>query len=227
MVVDLAEIVQTVALPLGLGLLGFIEPCSVGSSVIFVKAIEGRSGAGKMTELAVFAITRAVFIGGLGVVAVLLGGAFLGVQRAGWIALGALYVVLGTLYLCAQGGRVLAWAPRFAGAGTTTRSIGLGALFGLNIPACAAPLILVLLGAAGARGATGGTVLTGFVSLSLFGLALSLPLVPLVLIPRARRALDWFAGLSRRLPLWAGLLLVALGLWSIGFGFFAGSEPPR
>jgi hypothetical protein len=30
------------ALPLGLGLLGFIEPCSVGSSMLFIKHLEGR-----------------------------------------------------------------------------------------------------------------------------------------------------------------------------------------
>jgi cytochrome c-type biogenesis protein len=38
-----------------------------------------------------------------------------------------------------------------------------------------------------------------------------------VLFRGARRALDRLAGLSRRLPVWTGLLLIALGLWSIGF----------
>lgn len=60
----------------------------------------------------------------------------------------------------------------------------------------------------------------GFVSLGLFGLALSLPLVAAALFPPARRALDWLAGLSRRLPVWTGLLLVVLGAWSIWFGLF-------
>jgi cytochrome c-type biogenesis protein len=30
-----------------------------------------------------------------------------------------------------------------------------------------------------------------------------------------RRALDWLAGLSRRLPMWTGVLLIAPELWSI------------
>jgi cytochrome c-type biogenesis protein len=41
-----------------------------------------------------------------------------------------------------------------------------------------------------------------------------------VLFAPARRLLDWLAGLSGRLPLWTGLLLVALGAWSIWFGLF-------
>ncbi len=82
-------------------------------------------------------------------------------------------------------------------------------------------MIFALLGMAAAGSVSGATLSAGFVSLGLFGLALSLPIVAAVLIPSARRALDWLSALSRRLPLWTGLLLVALGLWSIGFGLFA------
>lgn len=64
-------------LPLGLGLLGFIEPCTVGSSLLFVKYLEGKQPAEKLLETGVFAITRAVFIGALGAMAALIGSAFL------------------------------------------------------------------------------------------------------------------------------------------------------
>ena len=37
----------------------------------------------------------------------------------------------------------------------------------------------------------------------------------------ARRMLDKLAGLSARMPFWAGVLLIVLGLWSIWFGLFA------
>ena len=82
-------------------------------------------------------------------------------------------------------------------------SVALGLLFGLNIPACAAPLILTL-----------------------FGAALSLPLVLAVFFAPARRALDALAALSRRVPRWTGMLLLALGLWSIWFALFASIQPP-
>ena len=65
----------------------------------------------------------------------------------------------------------------------------------------------------------------GFVSLALFGLALSLPLVVAVFFEPARRGLDWLAGLSRRLPIWTGLLLILLGSWSIWFALFVSIEP--
>ncbi|WP_435099656.1 hypothetical protein [Arhodomonas sp. AD133] len=64
----------------------------------------------------------------------------------------------------------------------------------------------------------------GFVSLGLFGLALSLPLVAAVMWAPMRRVLDRLAGLSARAPFWAGVVLIALGLWSIGFGLFTDLE---
>src|SRR3546814_16087483 len=81
-------------------------------------------------------------------------------------------------------------------------SVGLGLLFGFNVPACAAPLIFALLGTAAASGVAGATPAAGFISLALFGLALSLQLVVSVLFAPARRALDRLAGLSSRLHLW-------------------------
>lgn len=72
-------------LPAGLGLFGFIEPCSIGSSLIFIKYLEGKSGAQKLFETVLFALTRALFIGGLGAAAVLVGAAFAGFQRGAWI----------------------------------------------------------------------------------------------------------------------------------------------
>lgn len=209
-------------LPLGLGLFGFIEPCSIGSSLIFIKYLEGRQDTQKLAETTLFAVTRALFIGSLGVAAVLVGSAFVGFQRGAWIALGIVYAAIGVLYLIGRAGFLMrSLGPRLAGLNGTSGSIGLGVIFGLNIPACAAPLLLVLLGFAATGGASGSALLSGFVSLAVFGLALSLPLVAAVAFEPARRMLDKLAGLSARMPFWAGVLLIVLGLWSIWFGLFA------
>lgn len=72
-----------VLLPVGLGLLVFVEPCSLGSTLIVVKQLEGKSAALKLAQAGIFAGTRAVFIGLLGMVAVVLGTTFLGLQRGG------------------------------------------------------------------------------------------------------------------------------------------------
>ncbi len=220
-------LVNLLVLPAALGLLGFIEPCSIGSSLIFIKYLERKEAARKLAETILFAATRALFIGALGVLAALLGTAFLGLQKGAWIVLGAIYVLIGSLYL-AGWARVLMLSvgPSLASLSGTRGSVGLGMLFGLNIPACAAPLLLILLAAAAAGGATGTTLLGGFVSLAVFGLALSLPLVLAVLFASARRALDGLAGLSGRMPFWTGLVLMVLGLWSIGFGLFVTLPEP-
>jgi len=220
-----ADLVNLVVLPIGLGLLGFVEPCSIGSSLVFIKYLEGKERASKLSQVTVFMLTRGVFIGLLGASAALLGAAFLGFQKAAWVGLGAVYVAIGAFYLLGKAGFLMRTiGPPLSRLSGARGSATLGILFGLNIPACAAPLIFALFGTAAAAGAAGRPIATGFVSLGLFGLALSLPLVLAAAFSPARRALDWLAGLSRRIPFWTGVVLIALGLWSIGFGLFVNLE---
>ena len=215
-----------VLLPLGLGLLGFIEPCSIGSTLLFVKYLEGKSPTNKLSQAIVFAGARAIFIGLLGMLAVLVGNAFLGFQRAAWIILGTVYILLGLPYLLRKTQALRLSLSLNLGRVSPLRSSALvGVLFGLNIPACAAPLIIALLATAAASGSVGATVAGGFISLGLFGLALSLPLVAVLLFEPGGRALDGLASLSQRLPFWTGLTLIVLGAWSIWFGMFTKIQP--
>lgn len=207
-----------VVLPLGLGLLGFIEPCTVGSSLLFVKYLEGKEAAAKLLETGIFAATRALFIGALGAVAALVGSAFLDVQRWFWILLGAVYVLLGLLYLAGKHWRLMrVLGPKLSQARTKKGAAALGVLFGLNIPACAAPLLAAVFAASLGT----ASVAQGFWVMALFGLALSLPLVVAVFWARARGWLDPLAALSNRIPFWTGVAFVVLGLWSIYFGVSA------
>lgn len=213
---------STVLLPIGLGLLGFVEPCSIGSSLVFVNFMEGKGVGPKLLQTAIFAVVRALLIGVLGLVAAAIGTGFIEFQKGTWIALGAVYLLIGIGYATGRTGVFGArLGPGLARLSGLQGSVALGALFGLNIPACAAPLLLALLGTAAAGGAAGATLAAGFASLALFGLALSLPLVVAVLFEPTRVVFDWLAGLSRRVPIWTGLVLIALGLWSIGFALFA------
>ena len=213
-----------VAIPAGLGLIGFVEPCSIGSSLVFVKYLEGKSAAAKLAETTLFAGTRAAFIGLLGVLAAVIGSMFLDLQKSAWLVLGALYVGLGLLLATGRARALMvSLGPGLKRLSGLKGSAGLGLLFGLNIPACAAPLLFALLAGAAASGKA--TALSGFVALAVFGFALSLPLVAVVLIPAARGLLDRFAALTGRYPVVAGLILVALGAWSIGFGLLATIDP--
>lgn len=219
-----ASFMGLVAIPAGLGLIGFVEPCSIGSSLVFVKYLEGKSAAAKLAETTLFAFTRAAFIGLLGVLAAVIGSMFLDLQKGAWLVLGALYVALGLLLATGRARALMvSLGPGLKRLSGRRGSAGLGLLFGLNIPACAAPLLLALLAGTAASGTA--SALTGFVALAVFGLFLSLPLVAVVLIPAARGLLDRFAALSGRYPLVAGLVLIALGAWSIWFGLFADIDP--
>lgn len=213
-------------LPIGLGLAGFAEPCSIGATLLFIKSLEGQDGASKLAQVVVFMTTRALFMGTLGLAAIALGAVFLGWQRVAWVAFGAFYAVIGVFYATGRAD----WFARTLGPGlarlvSVNGAAALGVLFALNIPACAAPLLFTLLGTTAASGAGGTPPLAGFASLALFGLALSLPVAVAASFARARRALDVLAGLSRRAPFWTGVTLVVLGLWSIGFGWFVSSHP--
>ena len=178
--------------PIGLGLLGFIEPCSIGSTLLFLRAVAGRPAATIVMQAVVFTLTRVIVVGLLGAAAALVGTAFLGFQRATWVLLGVLYVVLGLTYLTGNAGSLMrALGLRLRSVSAGREAAGLAVLFGLNIPACAAPLLAAVLGTATLGGS--GRILQGFATLALFG----------------------------RVPIVIGVLLAALGTWSIYLGLLA------
>lgn len=208
------EPLSLVGTALALGMLGFIEPCTVGSHLLFVKHLEDRTGRSKVAQTVVFTLTRALVIGGLGAVAALVGERFLGLQRGFWLLLGSLYLLLGITYLLGRQGvllRTLGVQVRRSDA--SQESALLGVLFGLNVPACAAPLLAAVLGASVGSASVG----LGFGTLALFGLALSAPLLLAVLWGDARQWLERFANLSERMPFWTGVVFVALGVWTIAW----------
>jgi cytochrome c-type biogenesis protein len=91
------------------------------------------------------------------------------------------------------------------------------AIPGLGLP----PALVRQFSMAAATGGSGAALARGFVSLALFGLALSLPLVAVVFFEPARDFLDRTARHASRYPRWAGFVLIVLGVWSIRFGALA------
>ena len=211
------DIAQAGFLAAGLGLIAFVEPCSVGSHLLFLKFLDRLPERQRLYQTLVFTLARAGLMAGLGVLAAAVGAQFLGIQHGLWMALGSLYVALGLAYLAGgapwlirQSDRLLPRVP------TTSGGAALGVLFGFNIPACAAPLLAVLLGGAATQAAAGGGMAYGGVSLLIFGLALSSPLVLAVFTQRGRRLLNAIARFATRMPRITGAVLVLLGVWSIG-----------
>ncbi len=199
------------ALAFGLGLLGFVEPCSLGANGIFLGYLREKDKGTRLLETVKFALSRSVVLGLFGLGIAFLGGFVFSAQKGFWLLLGLLYLALGvTVILNARFrwglfgrislGRLLP-ARR-------DRSVGLGLVFGLNLPACAYPLMAALLG----RGAASGAA-WGFAALFVFGLALSLPLVPLAFSERTAKLFGRLTRLSGATPYVIGALLILLAAY--------------
>ncbi len=199
------------ALALGLGLLGFVEPCSVGAHGIFLASLREKDRPARLRRTLKFALTRSAVLGLFGLGTAFLGGFILAAQKGFWLALGLLYLALGVAVITNARfgwglfGRVFPGQPLSRREGSSS---GLGLLFGLNLPACAYPLILGLLGRSAASGAV-----WGFIVLFVFGLALSLPLVPLALSDRATKIFGRLTRLSGVAPYLSGLALLGVAAY--------------
>lgn len=208
---------QAMALALGLGLLAFLEPCSVGGHLLFVKSLPDGPKRNRLAPTLVFTLTRSALMAALGVAAALIGAAFSGLQAILWAFLGLVYFGLGILYLAGGAGwmmrRIGVWLP--LPESRSGNAAALGVLFGLNIPACAAPLLAVLLGQAAARVAAGQGVLFGAVTLFVFGLALSAPILLAAFTDVGGRLMTRIARISGRMPRLTGVVLMVLGSWSL------------
>ncbi len=204
-------------LPAGLGLLGFVEPCTIGGHLIFLQTQKARARAERWRAIAAFVVARAAVAGLFGAGAALLGQRLIAFQSGLWLVFGLAYLLAGLALMRARARWMrlrIALAP---GAWWRAASpLLLGLAFGLGVPACAAPILFVLLG----LGASTGAVAAGFAQMAVFGLFLSLPLALFVALPGLVPRLE---GLGRRLGdtrRLLGAIFFLLGLWSVWFGLY-------
>lgn len=210
--------IQTfVLLPIGLGLLGFIEPCTIGSHLLFLETQSERSRFEKINAVLIFVAARSVAAGLFGALIGLLGQLLIGVQTGIWLVFGVIYIAVGLAFLIGKPGLVK-WRIDVAPSAwrRTQNPLVLGLAFGLNIPACAAPILFGLLGLA----ATTGTVTAGFAMMFLFGLFLSLPLIVIAAIPKLAAWLDALGQRLKQKGWLIGIVFVLLGIWSVWFGLY-------
>ena len=146
--------ISTVLLPIGLGLLGFLEPCSLGANLLFLNLLSKAEAGRRVRGVLEFTATRVLFLGILGAIGALAAQPLARAQAGYSLILGGLYIGLGLASLAGawkwalpaaiDPGQLLA---RWAG-----RAAPLGVIFGLTAPACAAPLYLALAGQASPGG---------------------------------------------------------------------------
>ena len=203
------ELYQITLVPIAFGLLGFIEPCSIGANIIFLGYLQSRD-RGKIFEAVKFTVTRSLFLGLIGLAAGVLGQSLQTGTYSYSMILGFLYVFLGFLALW--------WGYR--GTGLASLDLGryfskggavpLGVIFGLSAPACSLPLLLALVGLGAMKGAW-----VGFLTLFLFGLALSAPLLWIARSERADEILRRLGRVALRAPYLPGLVLIFVGAITI------------
>ncbi len=208
---------QLVLLPIGLGLLGFIEPCTIGAHLLFLDTQNGRSNHAKLKAVLTFVATRSLVAGLFGALIAFLGQKVISAQTGIWLIFGVIYLAIGLAFLVGRAGFIKQRVNLAPAAWKQAKSpLVLGLAFGFNIPACAAPILFGLLGLA----ASTGTVMTGFGMMFLFGLFLSAPLALFAASPRLAASLEKLGGRLKRMPWLIGVVFVLLGLWSIWFGLY-------
>jgi len=209
--------VSIVLLPLGVGLIGFVEPCAIGAHLIFLARQAERSRNAKAAALVAFVSARTLVMGSFGALVGLLGELLIEFQPGFCLVFGLLYCVIGMGFLLDRSG----WLKRGLVLPSPTwknaRSAWLvGAAFGLNIPACAAPILFGLLGLT----VSGGSAIAGFSMMAIFALGLSAPLVAMMLLPAFARFIERSAEWLRACRWLTGALFIVLGAWSVYFGLF-------
>ena len=204
-----------VLLPIALGLMGFVEPCTIGGHLLFLETQRGRTQSGKINAVLVFIAVRALIAGLFGAVIAFIGQKLIGVQTGIWLVFGLIYLAVGLAFAFGRAGLVKRRIDLAPSAWKQAHNpVILGLAFGLNIPACAAPILFGLLGLA----ATTGTIAAGFVMMFLFGLFLSFPLIIFAVFPRLSNWLDRVGQKMKQKRWLIGVVFILLGLWSIWFG---------
>lgn len=199
------------ALAVGLGLLGFIEPCSIGAHGIFLGYLQKLERGARLLESVKFALSRSAVLGLFGLGTAFLGSFIFSAQKGFWLFLGLLYLALGVSVILNarfRWGLFDRLSPARLIPQRNNTSLGMGFVFGLNLPACSYPLVAALLG----RSATSGAA-WGFAILFVFGLALSLPLLPLALSGRTEKLMARLSRFGGATPYVIGTALLVISAY--------------
>jgi len=204
-------------LPLAMGVLGFVEPCTIGGHLLFLDTQMARAPREKRGAVTRFILARTLVTGLCGALFAWLGQELVDLQTL-------LAVFFGLMYLAIGGYFLLGWAGLFNRQYRLTDKTRyraqnpalLGAAFGLNIPATAAPVLFMLLGLPLGL----NSVLTGLITMAIFALALSAPLIVFTLFPPLSNRMEALADIFKRARWLIGALFAILGFWSLWFGLF-------
>jgi cytochrome c-type biogenesis protein len=198
-------------IPVLFGLIGFLEPCSLGINIIFLNRVKGLPKAKKILETSIFSLVRAFFLALVGLSSAFIGSRIITIQSSFFMILGAVYILFGVLYIINKYKTIFRSGIDLGKYFQKKESVALGLIFGLIIPACAIPLILALT----AKSILLGNLLEGFVSLFAFGLALSMPILIISFFAKSNEIISKVSEKGRHFPWLAGVVLIVVGLLTL------------
>lgn len=198
---------ELIIVPLLLGLLGFIEPCSLGINGIFLARIQSLDKLTRIKETLLFTLVRALVLSLLGLTAAFVGKKLFTFQSYYFIILGIFYALMGFAYIYTKNKNMILPSLNFSKL-ANKNILSLGIIFGLVIPACAIPLLLVLIG----KSLLLGDLLKGFISLFLFGVGLSTPLFLISFSEKSTKIIKWLSNKAIKTHYIAGVFLIILGV---------------
>jgi cytochrome c biogenesis protein CcdA len=196
-------------MPVGLGVVGAFTPCALGINALFLAYLAGKSRATRLAQAGVITGVRATFLMTLGLLFGLFGQTVATFIRGYQPVIALVIVAVGVAFIL--NAFVDLPMPRlrlFRGGHSTGGAAALGAAFGLSIPACTSPLVIGLL----AQTVLVGDWATGAVTLFLFGVGMSLPLVAVSAVDGVNRGLvEWSRRWRTPAYVAAGGLFIVLG----------------
>lgn len=198
-------------IPILFGLVGFLEPCSLGINLIFLHRIQKFDRVKRISESLVFSFVRGFFLAVVGLGAAFIGSKFITIQSSLFVILGIVYILLGILIIINKYKPIFTTDINFGRYFQRRGTVALGVIFGLIIPACAIGFVIALIG----KALIVGNLLEGFISLFVFGVTLSFPLVIISYFRKSAQAMQIIAHKTRKVPWLAGAILIVVGVLTI------------
>jgi cytochrome c-type biogenesis protein len=200
-----------VLIPLLFGLVGFLEPCSLGINMIFLNRINGFERVKRISETLIFTFVRGTFLALFGVSAAFIGSKMTRIQSSLFLILGGIYIFFGAVAIINKYRTIFKFEVNLSQYLQNKESLALGVVFGLIIPACAISLILALIG----KSLLLGNLLESFVSLFVFGVALSSPLIVISCFDKSNEIITKILEKAGKLPWLAGAALIIVGFLTL------------
>ena len=187
-------------IPILFGLIGFIEPCSLGINIIFLNRVNQFTRAKRIYETVIFTFVRGFFLA--------IGSRFITIQFSLFIVLGAIYILLGILSIVNMYHPIFKTDINLGKFVKNKGAVALGVIFGLIIPACAIAFVIALIG----KALVAGNLFQGFISLFVFGITLSSPLIVISYFKKSNEIVQKIAAKAKSVPWLAGVILIIVGI---------------